>query len=84
MKDRFPGNAYEDIIGLCAVASINQIEAQGWSLNPGRYVGTEAHSVDDLEFVARLECLAEEFESLYKEAGRYTDAVRELMFRAIS
>ena len=47
-------------------------------------MGAEAHSVDDVEFVARLESLAEEFESLCVEAGRYTDAVREVILRAIS
>jgi hypothetical protein len=25
--------------GLCKVATVADIEAQGWSLNPGRYVG---------------------------------------------
>ena len=84
VRGSFLRNAYEDVAGLCAVASIEEIEAQGWSLNPGRYVGTEAHSVDDVEFVARLESLAEEFESLCVEAGRYTDAVREVILRAIS
>ena len=30
---------YADVAGLCKVATLNEIEAQGWSLNPGRYVG---------------------------------------------
>ena len=84
VRASFSRNAYKDVAGLCAVASIEEIEARGWSLNPGRYVGAEAHSADDVEFVARLETLAEEFESLCVEAGRYTDAVREVIFRAIS
>ena len=79
-----PDLMYADLAGLCCAATIEQIEEQGWSLNPGRYVGTEAHSVDDVEFVARVESLAEEFESLCVEAGRYSDAVREVMLRAIS
>ena len=84
VRDRFPRNVYEDVVGLCAVASIEEVEAQGWSLNPGRYVGTEAQSVDNIDFVARLESLAEEFESLCLASDRYADAVRELMLRAIS
>lgn len=31
-------NEYIDIPGLCKVATINEIEKQGWSLNPGRYI----------------------------------------------
>ena len=37
--ERFPDGVYADVPGLCKVATIEEIEAQGWSLNPGRYVG---------------------------------------------
>ncbi len=33
---------YADVPGLCKVATLKEIEAQGWSLNPGRYVGVAA------------------------------------------
>ena len=79
-----PDLMYADLAGLCCVATIEQLEEQGWSLNPGRYVGAEDHSVDDVEFVARLESLAEEFEALCVEAGRHSDAVREVILRTIS
>src|SRR6202020_1447751 len=36
---RFPDATYVDVPGLCKVATIDEIEALGWSLNPGRYVG---------------------------------------------
>ena len=39
MKENFPKGKYRDIDGLCRVATINQIKGQGYSLNPGRYVG---------------------------------------------
>jgi type I restriction enzyme M protein len=29
---------YADVAGLCNVATRNEIEGQGWGLNPGRYV----------------------------------------------
>jgi len=28
--------------GLCRAATLKEIEAQGWSLNPGRYMGVAA------------------------------------------
>ena len=34
-----PDLEYVDVPGLCKVATIEEIESQGWSLNPGRYVG---------------------------------------------
>ena len=79
-----PDGTYQDVAGLCAVATLVQIEEQGWSLNPGRYVGALDRSVDDYEFVTRLESLAEEFESLSVEAGRHTNAVREVIHSAFS
>ena len=36
--------------GLCRVASLAGIEAQGWSLNPGRYAGVAERAGDDGDF----------------------------------
>ena len=54
--------------GLCKVATLAEIEAQGWSLNPGRYVGVAARAEDDFDFKERLEELNEELETLNAEA----------------
>ena len=35
-------SAYGDVPGLCRTATLKEIEAQGWSLNPGRYAGVAA------------------------------------------
>jgi len=32
------------------IATIEEIEAQGWSLNPGRYVGVAKKVVEDFDF----------------------------------
>lgn len=39
IEKTFPGGSYRDVPGLCRVASLKEVEAQAWSLNPGRYVG---------------------------------------------
>ena len=59
---------YADVPGLCKAASRAEIEAQGWSLNPGRYVGATAGAADTEDFRERLEVLQEEFERLTGEA----------------
>ena len=56
-------------LGLCAVATLEQIEEQGWSLNPGRYVGVAAAEDDGVDFRIRLEELSEELEKLNTEAA---------------
>jgi len=56
---------YADVAGLCHAASLGEIEAQGWSLNPGRYVGIAAgEAVSDEDFKAQFEALNEELEAL--------------------
>ncbi len=68
IAEKFPNNSYVDIAGLCKVATIDEIAAQGWSLNPGRYVGVTEKSTEDFDFKARLTELNEELESLNLEA----------------
>ncbi|MCI0578853.1 MAG: type I restriction-modification system subunit M [Chloroflexi bacterium] len=67
--DLFPGDAYRDVPGLCKVATLAEIEVQGWSLNPGRYVGVAEREADDFDFFERLEELNEELELLNNEAN---------------
>jgi len=61
LTGRFPDGEYVDVPGLCKIASRTEIEAQGWSLNLGRYTGTAA--VDDAgeDFADRLASLYDEF-----------------------
>jgi type I restriction enzyme M protein len=55
--------AYADVAGLCKVATLQEIEAQGWSLNPGRYVGVApGEHVSDEDFNEQFEALNEELE----------------------
>ena len=61
--------AYRDIAGLCKAATLEAIEAQGWSLNPGRYVGVAAgEDLSDEDFKEQLEKLQEELEGLNGQA----------------
>jgi very-short-patch-repair endonuclease len=61
--------SYRDIPGLCKAATLAEIEAQGWSLNAGRYVGVAAgEEVSDEDFKEKLETLNEELEVLNSEA----------------
>ena len=68
LAERFAGNTYSDVAGLCKVATLDEIEAQGWSLNPGRYVGVGERAADGFDFAERLEELHEELEALNGEA----------------
>jgi len=60
---------YRDIAGLCKAATLAEIEANGWSLNPGRYVGVApGETVSDEDFKAQLGTWNEELETLNASA----------------
>src|SRR5664279_4374820 len=61
LKEHFPDGSYVDVPGLCKVATRTEIEAQGWSLNPGRYTGTAAVNDAGEDFADRLASLYDEF-----------------------
>jgi type I restriction enzyme M protein len=77
MKQSFPKGKYVDVAGLCKVATLAEIEAQAWSLNPGRYVGVAERAPDDFEFAVRLEELNEELETLNSEASELQEKIAE-------
>ena len=68
LKEHFPDRAYADVAGLCKVATRAEIEAQGWSLNPGRYTGTAAIEDDGEDFAEKLAGLYDNFTRLSDEA----------------
>lgn len=73
----FTGSRYEDVAGLCKVVPRKEIGAQGWSLNPGRYVGVAERAADDFDFAERLTELSEELEVLNSEASELEERIVE-------
>jgi len=71
MTETFGNDGYKNVRGLCRVASRAEIEAQDWSLNPGRYVGVAAgEQQNDEDFKLKLEALQEELDVLNVDAAR--------------
>ena len=80
---QFP-NGYQDIAGLCKVATIAEIEAQGWSLNPGRYVGVaQGETLSDEDFAETLLALQEELEVLNAEAHELERVIAENVVKVL-
>jgi len=74
---------YVDVAGLCKVAMLDEIEAQGWSLNPGRYVGVADREEEDFDFSQRLEEQNEELEALNAEARELEERIAENVTRLL-
>jgi len=79
LQERFPRAAYEDVTGLCKLASREEIAEQDWSLNPGRYVGVviEEDGKTEEEFLASLAEQAGELERLNQDADVLARAIAE-------
>ena len=77
MEQYFLEGKYCDIPGLCNVATIEEIIDQGYSLNPGRYVGVTEKEEEDFVFSESLQELNEELERLNAEAHELEDEIAE-------
>lgn len=64
----FPQGTYVNVPGLCYAATLQEIENQGWSLNPGRYIEIATAKDENVDFRVRLEELSETLEKLNTEA----------------
>lgn len=83
LKSAIKNRKYADVAGLCKVATLKEVEAQGWSLNPGRYVGVTEKAADDVDFAVRLEELNEELVVLNAEARELEDKIAENVVKLI-
>ena len=75
MAGHFPEGQYANVAGLCKIATLAEIEAQGWSLNPGRYVGVAAREEEDFDFKERLAELNGKLEVLNAEARELEERI---------
>lgn len=66
LQERFPQAEYEDVTGLCKLATQEEVTEQDYSLNPGCYVGVviEEDGKTEEEFIAELVGLNDELNHL--------------------
>ncbi len=79
LQQRFPKAAYEDVTGLCKLATQAEIEEQDWSLNPGRYVGVviEEDGKTDEEFLEDLQDVMDELTELNASSAQLTEVITQ-------
>ena len=78
-NEHFPDGTYTDVLGLCKISSTDDIEKQGWSLNPGRYVGVKIETLDEGVFKEKMAELSKEFNELSDQAETLTTSIRSIM-----
>ena len=77
LQERFPNAQYEDVTGLCKLATPEEIKEQDYSLNPGRYVGVviEEDGKSEEEFIAELLAMNDELSDLNNAAKRLESVI---------
>lgn len=73
--EKFGDGTYQDVPGLCKVASILEIEEKGWSLTPGAYVGVPPVEDDGVDFEERMKEIHKELVELQAESNDLMDTI---------
>ena len=79
LYEKFGEGTYVDVLGLCKVATISEIEERGWSLTPGAYVGVAPVEDDGVDFEERMTEIHRELLSLQAESNDLMDAISQNM-----
>ncbi|GAB2043736.1 hypothetical protein AGATL06_02320 [Agathobaculum sp. TL06] len=75
LTEKFGEGTYADISGLCKVAPLEEIEAKGYSLTPGAYVGVAPAEDDGVDFHERMTEIHKELLSLQEESNRLMETI---------
>ncbi len=77
LYEKFGNGVYVDVLGLCKLASISEIEGKGWSLTPGAYVGVAPIEDDGVDFAERMVEIHRELLSLQAESNDLMDTISQ-------
>lgn len=78
LTERFPEARLHDVEGLVKLVDLAEIETNGWSLTPGRYVGVAPEEEDEnFDFEETLREIHVELEDLNAEAVRLATTIEK-------
>ena len=72
---------YADQLGFCRGAPLTEIEAAGFTLSPGRYVGAPEAEEEEIEFEERMATLVDSLAEEMAENERLSRELREALAR---
>ena len=79
LYEKFGEGVYTNVLGLCKVADISEIEEKGWSLTPGAYVGVAPVEDDGVNFEERMAEIHRELLLLQTESNDLMDTISKNM-----
>jgi type I restriction enzyme M protein len=75
LTEKFGEGVYKDVLGLCKIATIQEIEEKNYSLTPGAYVGVAEAEDDGVDFHERMNEIHAELKRLNSEANVLMDEI---------
>ena len=75
LTEKFGDGVYQDVPGLCRAATLEEIEAKGYSLTPGAYVGVPPAEDDGVDFHERMTEIHRELRELQAESDRLMETI---------
>lgn len=75
LTEKFGEGEYKDVLGLCKIATIQEIEEKNYSLTPGAYVGVAEVEDDGVDFHERMNEIHVELKHLNSEANVLMDEI---------
>ena len=75
LHEKFGEGVYADVPGLCKIADKADVEAKGWSLTPGAYVGVAPVEDDGVNFEQRMQEIHQELLTLQKESNDLMETI---------
>lgn len=79
LYEKFGEGVYADVLGLCKMATQEEIKEKGWSLTPGVYVGVAPIEDDGVNFEERMAEIHRELLSLQTESNDLMDTISQNM-----
>lgn len=77
LTEKFGDGEYHDVLGLCKIATIQEIEEKNYSLTPGAYVGVAEQEDDGVDFHERMTEIHAELAQLNAEANTLMDEIQK-------
>ena len=77
LTEKFGDGEYQDVLGLCKIATIQEIEEKNYSLTPGAYVGVAEQEDDGVDFHERMSEIHAELGKLNQEANVLMEEIQK-------
>ena len=77
LTEKFGDGDYQDVPGLCKIATIQEIEDKNYSLTPGAYVGVAEQEDDGVDFHERMNEIHAELARLNQEANELMNEINK-------